>query len=470
MGRTRRKKRHTQNPLQSEGEAEKVPRSFVIARGKIPPLLRHLQHDLRKLMRPHTAIHLKEKKNNTIKDFLHVAGPLGVTHFLILSHTEEAAYLRVARCPRGPTLTFKIHSYSLDADIARAQLHPRAPAGLFKNAPLMVLAGFGGEAEHLKLTTTMFQNIFPAINVNTVKLATCQRVVLLSYDKETKLIEFRHYSIMLQPVGVSRPLRKLVQNRKIPDLRGLGDVSEFVTKAGYGSESEAEDEAATVQLASDIGHLNRKSQKSAVKLQEVGPRMTMQLVKVEEGLCSGAIIFHEYIKKTSDEIVALRESKEKREALRKQRRAEQEANVRRKELAKQSQRLHPSKAHQNKAKDTNMEEGEDLANDDDADWYRQEVGQEPDAEFLSSTRKRSQKTHTVGKGFGLKKLEMREKNRNSIKKKDRNLKTKEGKGESEKIGVHKKFGRGMAHEILSQRKRKEENVRFTQPRKKRRTG
>lgn len=41
----------------------------------------------------------------------------------------------------------------------------------------------------------------------------------------------------------------------------------------------------------DLGRVNRASNKSAVKLQEVGPRMTLQLVKVEEGLCSGSIIF-----------------------------------------------------------------------------------------------------------------------------------------------------------------------------------
>lgn len=463
MGRTRRKKKRTQNPLQSEGEVEKVPRSFVIAKRKLPPLLRQLHHDLRKLMLPHTALHLKEKKNNSIKDFLHVAGPLGVTHFLILSHTDKAAYLRVARCPRGPTLTFKIHSYALDGDIARTQLRPRAPAGLFKNSPLIVLAGFGGQGEHLKLTTTMFQNIFPAINVKTVKLATCQRVVLLSYDKETKLIEFRHYSITLQPVGVSRPLRKLVQNRKIPDLRGLGDVSEFVTKAGYGSESEAEDDAAMVQLSSDIGHLNYKSQKNAVKLQEIGPRMTMQLVKVEEGLCSGAIMFHEYVKKTSEEISALKESKEKREGLRKQRRAEQEANVRKKELLKQSQRAR-SKTNRNEVKDTNLEGGVVAADDvDDADWYRQEVGQEPDAEFMTGMKRRSQ-THA---GIRLKKPQKQAQKKSKFNKAETSS-TKERKGAPTKVGFNKK-GKGVAHEILSQRKRKQENARFSQPRKKPRT-
>lgn len=62
----------------------------------------------------------------------------------------------------------------------------------------------------------------------------------------------------------------------------------------YGSESEADEEAATVTLSSDIGRVNRASNKSAVKLQEVGPRMTLQLVRVEKGLCSGDVLFSEF--------------------------------------------------------------------------------------------------------------------------------------------------------------------------------
>ncbi|KAK1277929.1 Peter Pan-like protein [Acorus gramineus] len=204
---------------------EKIPRSFVFSRGKIPGSLKHLQMDLRKLMLPHTALKLK-----------------------------------------------------------------------------IVLSGFGTGDEHLRLTTIMFQNIFPSIDINTVKLASCQRLVLLNYNKETKLIDFRHYSIRLQPVGVSRRIRKFVQNHQVPDLRSLQDVSEFVTKAGYGSESEADDEAATVNLASDLGRVNRASSKSAVRLQEIGPRMTLQLERVQEGLCSGAVIFKEHGAEAAEEV------------------------------------------------------------------------------------------------------------------------------------------------------------------------
>lgn len=273
---------------------DKIPKSFVFSREKLPASLRQLQMDLRKLMLPHTALKLREKRRNNLKDFLNVAGPMGVTHFLMLSKTSTSPQLRVARTPQGPTLSFKILEYSLVADIAKSQLRPRCPPDLFKNSPLIVLSGFGTGEQHMKLTTIMFQNIFPVIDINTVKLSSCQRIVLLNYDKEKKLIDFRHYSIRLQPVGVSRRIRKFVQTHQVPNLSNLRDMSDFIAKAGYGSESEADDEAAMVNLPTDIGRINKASTKSAVRLQEIGPRMTLQLVKIEEGLCSGGVIFQEY--------------------------------------------------------------------------------------------------------------------------------------------------------------------------------
>ncbi|KAJ4877449.1 Peter Pan-like protein [Raphanus sativus] len=272
---------------------DKIPKSFVFSRTKLPGSVKQLQMDLRKLMLPYTALSLKEKKRNTLRDFLNVSGPMGVTHFLMLKKTASALSLRVARSPQGPTLTFKIHQYSLASDIAQSQLRPRCPPDLFKKTPLIVLYGFDPQEPHLLLATKMFQKIFPDLDVKTIKLSTCQRLVLMNYNKDTKLIDFRHYSLRLQPVGVSRRLRKFVEKHEVPDLRNLQDVSDFLTKAGYGLESEGDEEAATVTLSSDLRRVNRGSTKSAVKLQEIGPRMTMQLVKVEEGLCSGEIMFDE---------------------------------------------------------------------------------------------------------------------------------------------------------------------------------
>ena len=81
---------------------------------------------------------MQEKKRNNLKDFLNVAGPMGVTHFLILSKTDSSPYLRVARTPQGPTLAFKIHKYSLATDVAQCQLRPRCPKDLFKNPTLVI--------------------------------------------------------------------------------------------------------------------------------------------------------------------------------------------------------------------------------------------------------------------------------------------------------------------------------------------
>ena len=140
----------------------------------------------------------------------------------------------------------------------------------------------------LKLATALFQNLFPAINVQTAKLSTCQvsllaplrpsihlhtpmdvllgpghvkrhtaadrprltllpgqsshalcvqRVVLLSFDKETERISFRHYGISAAPSGVTKSVKSLVNRRQLPNMGALGDVSELLTKSGYGSVS-----------------------------------------------------------------------------------------------------------------------------------------------------------------------------------------------------------------------------------------
>lgn len=72
---------------------------------------------------------------------------MGVTHFLILSKTETAPYLRVARTPQGPTLTFKIQEYSLAVDVAHSQVRPRCPQDLFKNPPLVIIFFWGVHAQ-----------------------------------------------------------------------------------------------------------------------------------------------------------------------------------------------------------------------------------------------------------------------------------------------------------------------------------
>ena len=342
MARTRRKKHRTHVELvqgQPGTKSSEIPRSFVMKRGKLGELVKELSEDVRHVMEPHTARNLKETKANKLKDFVQVSGPLGISHFMIFSATERSKYLKICRAPRGPTLTFRVHKYTLAREVAAAQRNPRAPPNAFLSPPLVVLNNFG-DAPHQKLATITFQNLFPPINVRKVKLSTCQRAVLIDYDKNTGRFQFRHYTISAAPTGANRRLRKLLTSRAAPDLGGLTDVSEFFqpgqTGVGGGmmsdaSDSEGEDAVnARVDLAQDYNRVAHANTSSRVILQEVGPRMELELMKVEEGMCEGRVLYHAYVHKTEEEVVELEQKKVDKEALRRKRREEQEANVRRK--------------------------------------------------------------------------------------------------------------------------------------------
>ena len=74
---------------------------------------------------------------------------------------------------QGPTLTMRIHEYSLMRDVLATLVRPRQPASMWKAPPLVVMNNFSGH-EELQLATVLFQNLFPPINVQTAKLSSCQ--------------------------------------------------------------------------------------------------------------------------------------------------------------------------------------------------------------------------------------------------------------------------------------------------------
>lgn len=203
--------------------------------------------------------------------------------------------------------------------------------------------------------------MFPAINVATVKLAECRRVVLFNLIEEEnqdrsegekegatatskkQIVEVRHYAIKATPVGVHRRVRRLIQ-AKIPNLNKVGDIADYIegntVASDAPSDSEAEDDPShTVQLVDRyVGKGNAKAQKSALKLVELGPRLSMELVKVEKGLGAGDIMYHAHVYKTAAEAAALKERKEQEAQLKEQRRATQQANVERKRKAVEEKR------------------------------------------------------------------------------------------------------------------------------------
>lgn len=75
---------------------------------------------------------------------------------------------------QGPTLTMRIHGYSLMRDVIATLQRPRQPASMWKSSPLVVMNNFASGENELKLATVLFQNLFPAINVQKAKLSSCQ--------------------------------------------------------------------------------------------------------------------------------------------------------------------------------------------------------------------------------------------------------------------------------------------------------
>jgi ribosome biogenesis protein SSF1/2 len=88
-----------------EGD-DNVPRSFVFKMGKVGKSVKELVEDVRLLMSPNTASRLQTRSHNTMKDFLSVAGPLGISHFIVLTQTEKTLSLRIAKTPKVCFLLF----------------------------------------------------------------------------------------------------------------------------------------------------------------------------------------------------------------------------------------------------------------------------------------------------------------------------------------------------------------------------
>ena len=301
----------------------------------------------------------------------------------------------------------------------------------FLHAPLLIMNGFSGENRELQLTSSMFQNMFPSINVAKVKLNTIKRCVLLNRDEETGNIEFRHYTIKVVPVGLSKGVKKIVTG-KIPNLGRFEDMSEFLTNKGPGSltsDSEGEeDESSRVMLPQAVtSRGNLPQEQSSVRLVELGPRINMKLIKIEEGLFDGEVMYHSHVKKTEEEKKAIRISLEKRKKEKEKRQKEQALNVKKKEdeklknkkksLAGMQKNLKlpeevPKGFEGLKTKDPNAEEeeeivGNDKSDDDDEEYFRKEVGQAPDKDLFDKRRssssrdvrfKKKRKINTTGGG------------------------------------------------------------------------
>jgi ribosome biogenesis protein SSF1/2 len=388
-GRRRKKNRtHAVSPDEASGGAtalvngsgdRKIPKSLVTRKGSTAAEVSELVTDLRRLMQPYTAVSFQDDPKNrklTLQQYsTHLALPMGITHILQFSQKDDRCNLRLARLPEGPVLTLRVHQFSLSRHIVRLQKRPVAWTGAMNTCPPVVVTNNFGDhtaPPHVKLMRITFQNLFPQINVSTVKLKDCRRVVLFDLvddvvapdgdnnnDEEQQqqgtattrqIVHVRHFAVRATPVGVHRRIRRLIhnnnKNKALPNLNKCQDIADYLTSnavmSDAPSDSEPEDgDEQVVQLSDQyVGKGNGKNQTAALKLVELGPRMSWQLIKVEKGLdgANSPCLYHAHVTKTAQEAAALQAAKDRERELKQQRRAHQESNVERKRLAAEEKR------------------------------------------------------------------------------------------------------------------------------------
>lgn len=299
-----------------------VPRSFVLHKGHLSRAASQLVHDIRRVMEPHTAARLRQRRANKTRDFVAMAGPLGVTHMLLVSQSALGTVgLRISRLPQGPTLHFAVQAYTLAHEIAAANASAnasgrrkaggRAPcAADYAAAPLVVLNNFPVERSEGRLAASMVQNMFPAVAAASLRLADVRRVVLFSYEQRPAsdeaaeddmdadacgdgVFHVRQYVVGVRHVGVSRTVRRIVRSQ-VPDLGRFPDAAAYVLAAeALTSDSEHEaDSVVPYPARSTPSTGSSTAQQKAVSLVECGPRMTLRLMKITEGLNTGRILYH----------------------------------------------------------------------------------------------------------------------------------------------------------------------------------
>jgi ribosome biogenesis protein SSF1/2 len=250
--------------------------------------------------------------------------------------------------------------------------------------------------------------------------------------QERQIVQMRHYAVKRTPVGVNRKVRRIVERKKkLPNLHKVNDIADYVSgnavvSDGAPSDSEFEDNldddgddkqgegggegddrsaassshqsstggsaAAVVEVATGGGRM----QKSAIKLVEIGPRLSLELFKVEKGLGGGNdknnedVLYHAHVQKTPAEVAEIRQRQRDEAARKEERRATQDANVQRKRKALEEKReqKRQRKEEKQQAAMQALREGRPIEqeqeaaadDDDDDDGSRDNDGSDEDSE------------------------------------------------------------------------------------------
>ena len=112
-----KKAKKKEQQQKEEEESKDIPKTFIFHIGKVVQPIKKLEDDVRQAFAPWTALNLrvdftcrfslfshliiytqkKPSSKNVLKDYTVLAGPFGITHFLIFTQTTLSTNLRIAK-------------------------------------------------------------------------------------------------------------------------------------------------------------------------------------------------------------------------------------------------------------------------------------------------------------------------------------------------------------------------------------
>lgn len=262
---------------------------MVVKFGDVSPNLTQLVRDLRCALAPNTYSHLRESKRTKLRDYVKAGKQLGASTLISVTKTDSNSYFKLGRLPEGPTSVFRLSEFSLSHDVRVSSRRPRSLSDRDLLAPpVLILHGFDDQSEISSILKSQFEQLVPSLDVQKVNPKLLRRVLLvsldLSDDRKSYRINLRHFAISIRNTSVSRAVDKLLKSRssskKLAKLVDPADLLDLV------SESELENDTLPISVspAKFALHSIPKSASLGVKLVELGPRLDLDLVRVQDGL------------------------------------------------------------------------------------------------------------------------------------------------------------------------------------------
>lgn len=142
----------------------------------------------------------------------------------------------------------------------------------------------------------MFQNIFPTLKIKKVHLSQCNRACLFDYNIKNEVIQIRHYKIKNSSISLNKKINNIIEGKNIPNMKNYRDISQYFENFEHGTSDSETENFDHVRLLTSNDRFDSKNNgsKNIICLKELGPRITLKLLKIENKIKLGKVLYNRY--------------------------------------------------------------------------------------------------------------------------------------------------------------------------------